>query len=293
MQIPPVIEFSGDRERGRSLLGFALTQMAVTRNLMGFQNLKQYQRRIRFDDGTEFFFKGLFDLDYISIYCPVAGGEVIEVKRDLISVDLVVYYYEYSEDPGSPAKADSSELYSIASDVDLEESAGGISTGLSLIKRGQYLEITAVHPFNEHLSLASDGTVASGDGNIAGVRSYSFIPRSVPFEEEYSILFLKSDYYNYFEGYSTYCQDPSKCNDSRFTSNLMWLKRSWLFVYLGNVRYIDSDSAPLAYLSEQAGGIATGFFIHDDETFSFFTLAERLYGPSGSVTNRSFGARVE
>jgi hypothetical protein len=68
-QFPRVI-LRGDEEAASHMSREGIRQLAILKNLMNFQNLKQDVRRVRFIDGSEIICRSVFGIDDVQIHVP-------------------------------------------------------------------------------------------------------------------------------------------------------------------------------------------------------------------------------
>ena len=89
----PSVRIGGDIDKALGIRRYALTEMANTRKLMGFQNLSQFHRRLNFDDGTVIECWAVGDQNFMNIYCPPMP--VPEVPEELLAGVGCVFIFEY------------------------------------------------------------------------------------------------------------------------------------------------------------------------------------------------------
>ena len=82
---------SGNEFRAKGLLGEGRHQLSILKNAMSFQNLKQLQRTVRFNDGTIIRCSSLYGHDTVNVFVPPIPIPVIEEKRIIEKVE-----YEFS-----------------------------------------------------------------------------------------------------------------------------------------------------------------------------------------------------
>jgi hypothetical protein len=73
---------TGDEKIARSLLGEGRHQLSILKRAMAFQNLKQLQRLVRFDDGTIIKCISCFGQDVVNVYAP--PGFPVEKERKIV-----------------------------------------------------------------------------------------------------------------------------------------------------------------------------------------------------------------
>lgn len=71
---------TGDDFRAKQILGEGRHQLGILKNLMSFQNLKQYQRTVRFNNGNVIQVSSFFGQDTVNIFVPFGVAPVEEVK---------------------------------------------------------------------------------------------------------------------------------------------------------------------------------------------------------------------
>jgi hypothetical protein len=90
------IDNSGNIERSKELIGFALNQREILNNLMSFNDLKQDQRKIDLIDGSVITIQSCFGIDKIWISSP----PVTEITEASI-LPLYIAYFEATTNGGS------------------------------------------------------------------------------------------------------------------------------------------------------------------------------------------------
>ena len=81
-QLPKIV-LRGDQERASYRAREGICQLNILKGLMGFQELKQDVRRVRYIDGSEIICRSIFGIDDIEIYVP-------EVEKGIRRVEPVV-----------------------------------------------------------------------------------------------------------------------------------------------------------------------------------------------------------
>lgn len=76
---------SGNELAAKGLLGEGRHQLSILKNLMSFQNLKQDQRTVRFNDGTAIRCTSVFGQDKVEVFVPlripiVAEREIVKIE---------------------------------------------------------------------------------------------------------------------------------------------------------------------------------------------------------------------
>lgn len=75
---------SGNEFAARGLLGEGRHQLSILKNAMSFQNLKQLQRNVRFDDGTTMKCSSCFGQDVVNVFVPPYIP--VEEERKIVKV---------------------------------------------------------------------------------------------------------------------------------------------------------------------------------------------------------------
>lgn len=72
---------SGNETIAKGLLGEGRHQLSILKNAMSFQNLKQLQRTVRFDDGVIINCLSCFGQDTIRVHVPVVVIPIVEERK--------------------------------------------------------------------------------------------------------------------------------------------------------------------------------------------------------------------
>ncbi|MDO9565915.1 MAG: hypothetical protein Q7J15_04165 [Candidatus Desulfaltia sp.] len=76
---------SGNEFAAKGLLGEGRHQLSILKNAMTFQNLKQLQRTVRFNDGTAIKCSSCFGQDVVNVFVP--PGIPVAVEREIVKVE--------------------------------------------------------------------------------------------------------------------------------------------------------------------------------------------------------------
>ena len=72
---------SGNEFRAKGLLGEGRHQLSILKNAMSFQNLKQLQRTVRFNDGTTIRCTSVFGQDKVEVFVPPVLPVIVEERK--------------------------------------------------------------------------------------------------------------------------------------------------------------------------------------------------------------------
>lgn len=95
-QVPRII-LRGDQEAASHMSREGMRQLDILKGLMGFQNLEQDVRRVRFIDGSEIICRSVFGIDDVQIYAPKEEWKwtVPIIPRFFAKVATGEYYDEF------------------------------------------------------------------------------------------------------------------------------------------------------------------------------------------------------
>jgi hypothetical protein len=80
--VVPRIVARGDEDKASSMVGRAMLELSILKNLMGFQSLKTMDRRVDFDDGSYIFLRSDNGIDIVEIFgAPSEKKKVVEEEE--------------------------------------------------------------------------------------------------------------------------------------------------------------------------------------------------------------------
>lgn len=244
----PMIRLSGNKIRARSLCGFAMTQLQITKNLMGFQDLKQYKRRVTLPDGSVVSCKVTHGISLVDIFVPPSPMEAEEELRRFGAVRLMPFWYKYT----IPKDQQAHSVVAYSEWRDKPPYHAKIHAKPKLYT-GEDFTTPISYPFQgEHPD--------SGQALIGQVESYAWrvLPKPEEMNDGFSIGLYKWQFFKVFEGHLVYFGSGK--------DNLLRLRRSGLMVSQGTV----ANDVNVFH----DGGLASNFYIHPDGSFDVFGLKE-------------------